>query len=234
MTSPAPDVWPSILTDYTYDSELDNADGVPHSVSTQLDVPGGEQLFPRKTVKCDRSHRDFWKCKLCDWKKNTVHLLKCNIRLITISHRTEKQDLLLTNVFYCNIFTVMKLTIWKLQPKRQSRIKGYPVNMINTIAESFILMPMQKEGVFHSLPQRDVRWSASQMSWWNVNGGVWLWYFTWQEEFLQHRQLCDMTKRKKEWERENKRVMSNNLLLLKVLYCLPYMLQSIYSGKKVF
>ncbi len=44
MTSPAPDVWPSILTDYTYDSELDNADGVPHSVSTQLDVPGGERL----------------------------------------------------------------------------------------------------------------------------------------------------------------------------------------------
>ncbi len=24
----APDVWPSILTDYTYDSELDNADGI--------------------------------------------------------------------------------------------------------------------------------------------------------------------------------------------------------------
>ncbi len=44
MTSPAPDVWPSILTDYTYDSELDNAYGVPHSVSTQLDVPGGEPL----------------------------------------------------------------------------------------------------------------------------------------------------------------------------------------------
>ncbi len=32
-------------TYYTYDSELDNADGVPHSVSTQLDVPGGEQQF---------------------------------------------------------------------------------------------------------------------------------------------------------------------------------------------
>ncbi len=29
MTSPAPDVWASILTDYTYDSELDIADGVP-------------------------------------------------------------------------------------------------------------------------------------------------------------------------------------------------------------
>ncbi len=43
MTSPAPDVWPSILTDYTYASELDIADGVPRSVSTQLDVPGGER-----------------------------------------------------------------------------------------------------------------------------------------------------------------------------------------------
>ncbi len=29
VTSPAPDVWLSILTDYTYDSELDIADGVP-------------------------------------------------------------------------------------------------------------------------------------------------------------------------------------------------------------
>ncbi len=45
MTSPAPDVWPSILTDYTYDSELDNADGVPHSVSMQRLVPGGEHCF---------------------------------------------------------------------------------------------------------------------------------------------------------------------------------------------
>ncbi len=42
MTSPAPDVWPSILTDYTYDSELDNADGVPHSVYDAARVPGGE------------------------------------------------------------------------------------------------------------------------------------------------------------------------------------------------
>ncbi len=40
--SPAPDVWPSILTDYTYDSELDITDGVPQSISMQLDVPGGE------------------------------------------------------------------------------------------------------------------------------------------------------------------------------------------------
>ncbi len=45
MTSP--DVWPSILTDYTYDSELDNADGVPHSVSTQRLVPSGNQGYIR-------------------------------------------------------------------------------------------------------------------------------------------------------------------------------------------
>ncbi len=47
MTSPAPDVWPAILTDYTYDSELDNADGVPHSVSTQRLVPSGNQGYIR-------------------------------------------------------------------------------------------------------------------------------------------------------------------------------------------
>ncbi len=43
VTSPAPDVWLSILTDYTYDSELDIADGVPPSVSTQRLVPSGNQ-----------------------------------------------------------------------------------------------------------------------------------------------------------------------------------------------
>ncbi len=47
MTSPAPDVWPSILTDYTYDSELDIADGVPRSVSTQRLVPSGNQGYIR-------------------------------------------------------------------------------------------------------------------------------------------------------------------------------------------
>ncbi len=47
MTSPAPDVWPSILTDYTYDSELDIADGVPRSVLTQRLVPSGNQGYIR-------------------------------------------------------------------------------------------------------------------------------------------------------------------------------------------
>ncbi len=36
-----------MLTDYTYDSELDNADGVPHSVSTQRLVPSGNQGYIR-------------------------------------------------------------------------------------------------------------------------------------------------------------------------------------------
>ncbi len=45
MTSPAPDVWLSILTDYTYDSELDIADGVPRSVSTQRLVPSGNHGY---------------------------------------------------------------------------------------------------------------------------------------------------------------------------------------------
>ncbi len=47
MTSPAPDVWPSILTDYTYDSELDIADGVPRSISTPRLVPSGNQGYIR-------------------------------------------------------------------------------------------------------------------------------------------------------------------------------------------
>ncbi len=43
VTSPAPDVWLSILTDYTYDSELDIADGVPlafDAASRSLGEPG--------------------------------------------------------------------------------------------------------------------------------------------------------------------------------------------------
>ncbi len=55
MTSPAPDVWPSILTDYTYDSELDIADGVPHSVSTQRLVPSGNQGYIRNLGRYESS-----------------------------------------------------------------------------------------------------------------------------------------------------------------------------------
>ncbi len=47
VTSPAPDVWLSILTDYTYDSELDIADGVPLAFSTQRLVPSGNQGYIR-------------------------------------------------------------------------------------------------------------------------------------------------------------------------------------------
>ncbi len=41
----APDVWPSILTDYTYDSELDNADGVPLAFRRSSMFPEGNWIF---------------------------------------------------------------------------------------------------------------------------------------------------------------------------------------------
>ncbi len=41
VTSPAPDVWLSILTDYTYDSELDIADGVPLAFRRSSMFPEG-------------------------------------------------------------------------------------------------------------------------------------------------------------------------------------------------
>ncbi len=40
----APDVWPSILTDYTYDSELDNADGVPLAFRRSVSFPRGTRV----------------------------------------------------------------------------------------------------------------------------------------------------------------------------------------------
>ncbi len=41
----APDVWPSILTDYTYDSELDNADGVLLASRRSSMFPEGNCVF---------------------------------------------------------------------------------------------------------------------------------------------------------------------------------------------
>ncbi len=41
----APDVWPSILTDYTYDSELDNADGVPLASRRSSMFPEGNYIY---------------------------------------------------------------------------------------------------------------------------------------------------------------------------------------------
>ncbi len=41
----APDVWPSILTDYTYDSELDNADGVPLAFRRSSMFPEGNNVL---------------------------------------------------------------------------------------------------------------------------------------------------------------------------------------------
>ncbi len=47
----APDVWPSILTDYTYDSELDNADGVPLAFRRSSMFPEGNYLFNNLTYE---------------------------------------------------------------------------------------------------------------------------------------------------------------------------------------
>ncbi len=72
MTSPAPDVWPSILTDYTYDSELDITDGVPRSISTQRLVPSGNHGYIRNlgrfyyvaNLSCDFPNSAHFECVL--------------------------------------------------------------------------------------------------------------------------------------------------------------------------
>ncbi len=46
----APDVWPSILTDYTYDSELDNADGVPLAFRRSSMFPEGNFILSEKRL----------------------------------------------------------------------------------------------------------------------------------------------------------------------------------------
>ncbi len=72
----APDVWPSILTDYTYDSELDNADGVPLAFRRSSMFPEGNWMdqesqkkfvffatfnvsykFKRQRPDCCKSHK---------------------------------------------------------------------------------------------------------------------------------------------------------------------------------
>ncbi len=48
----APDVWPSILTDYTYDSELDNADGVPPAFRRSVSFPEGNSGVTWNGSRC--------------------------------------------------------------------------------------------------------------------------------------------------------------------------------------
>ncbi len=55
----APDVWPSILTDYTYDSELDNADGVPLAFRRSSMFPEGKHdlhVFRLTVCQCPAAH----------------------------------------------------------------------------------------------------------------------------------------------------------------------------------
>ncbi len=53
----APDVWPSILTDYTYDSELDNADGVPLAFRRSSMFPEGNNFSYLSVKNLNKKHQ---------------------------------------------------------------------------------------------------------------------------------------------------------------------------------
>ncbi len=72
----APDVWPSILTDYTYDSELDNADGVPLASRRSSMFPEGNLSSALQKKKKFMRKKHF----SCSW----ALLLK--LHLATFSH----------------------------------------------------------------------------------------------------------------------------------------------------
>ncbi len=68
VTSPAPDVWLSILTDYTYDSELDIADGVPLAFRCS-------SMFPEGNTKHILSQSQIVRIFYFLWKRfHTGHL----------------------------------------------------------------------------------------------------------------------------------------------------------------
>ncbi len=80
----APDVWPSILTDYTYDSELDNADGVPLAFRRS-------SMFPDGNLECVwlTAGEGFQLDLKSIWKKNSPHQITMNYHLIMTSRREE-------------------------------------------------------------------------------------------------------------------------------------------------
>ncbi len=71
----APDVWPSILTDYTYDSELDNADGVPLASRRSSMFPEGNCS---QTVALENVTWCTFKTMVICWKRCTKWHLKCS------------------------------------------------------------------------------------------------------------------------------------------------------------
>ncbi len=71
----APDVWPSILTDYTYDSELDNADGVPLASRRSSMFPEGNCNFSHARLDY-RSSPWGGNFRLHGWENSTcIHCL---------------------------------------------------------------------------------------------------------------------------------------------------------------
>ncbi len=71
----APDVWPSILTDYTYDSELDNADGVPLAFRRSSMFPEGKYNFFLNIFFGSNFFEFFWKTCSVYYFINNLHIL---------------------------------------------------------------------------------------------------------------------------------------------------------------
>ncbi len=74
----APDVWPSILTDYTYDSELDNADGVPLASRRSVSFPRGTRV----TYVTWDVFKHLWPCNLIICTKHRIGVLRSYTEVI--------------------------------------------------------------------------------------------------------------------------------------------------------
>ncbi len=72
----APDVWPSILTDYTYDSELDNADGVPLASRRSSMFPEGNWVTSIVSTS-DVTPTAHWLNVWCIWFTYLKTLQEC-------------------------------------------------------------------------------------------------------------------------------------------------------------
>ncbi len=93
----APDVWPSILTDYTYDSELDNADGVPLASRRSSMFPEGNWIFSI-SLQCHMILlKSFW---YADRLLNKYVLLSSMLKTVVLLHIFVK------TLFYLQAFFI--------------------------------------------------------------------------------------------------------------------------------
>ncbi len=109
MTSPAPDVLPSILTDYTYDSELDIADGVPLKHSDAARVPEGELVHAFMTSRLDYCNALLGGCPASSINKLQI-VQNAAARVLT---RSRKYDLLLQFYSLCTGYLLSIVSVTK-------------------------------------------------------------------------------------------------------------------------